>query len=176
MTQRYPTLSIILHWLIALGIFVCFPLGLYMADLKLSPTKLQLISYHKWLGVTIFALLVIRVLWRVTHTVPTLPNQMPKWQIAASHLTHVALYLLMMAIPVSGWLMSSAKGFTTVYFGIFPLPDLLEKNKEIADLLESTHALLNYVLLAFVVLHIAGALKHHFIDKDNLINRMLIKK
>jgi cytochrome b561 len=101
---------------------------------------------------------------------------MPKWQIAASHLTHLALYLLMMAIPVSGWLMSSAKGFTTVYFGIFPLPDLLEKNKEIADLLESTHALLNYVLLAFVVLHIAGALKHQFIDKDNLINRMLIKK
>lgn len=176
MTQRYSTLSIILHWLIALGIFVCFPLGLYMADLKLSPTKLQLISYHKWLGVTIFALLVIRILWRVTHQAPALPNQMPKWQIAASHLTHSALYLLMIAIPVSGWLMSSAKGFTTVYFGIFPLPDLLEKNKEVADLLESTHATLNYILLAFVILHIAGALKHQFIDKDNLINRMLIKK
>lgn len=175
MTQRYSTFAIILHWTIALGIFICFPLGLYMADLKLSPTKLQLISYHKWLGVTIFGLLVIRILWRLTHTPPSLPGQMPKWQVAAAHLTHMALYLLMIAIPVSGWLMSSAKGFTTVYFGILPLPDLLDKSKELAETLEIVHESLNYFLLGLVTLHIVGAIKHQWIDKDNLINRMLIK-
>lgn len=171
---RYTRTAMTLHWLIALGIFIAFPLGLYMGDLKLSPMKLQLMSYHKWLGVSIFILVLIRLLWRASHRAPeALP--MPRWQSLVSQATHLALYGLMIAIPLSGWLMSSAKGFTTVYFGVFPLPNLLEKSKELGDSLEELHAVLNYVLLVLVGLHIAGALKHHFIDRDSTMSRMLPK-
>ncbi len=170
---KYSGLAIIFHWLTALGIFICFPLGLYMADLKLSPTKLQLISYHKWLGVTIFGVLVLRMIWRAFNKAPALPSNTPKWQIGAAHATHLFLYVLMIAIPVSGWLMSSAKGFTTVYLGMFPLPDLIGKDKELGDTLRNLHQQLNYALLILVVLHIAAAIKHQFFDRDGLIGRMI---
>lgn len=171
--SKYSGLAIFFHWLTALGIFICFPLGLYMADLKLSPTKLQLISYHKWLGVTIFGVLVLRIIWRAFNKAPRLPSNTPKWQIGAAHATHLFLYILMIAIPLSGWLMSSAKGFTTVYLGMFALPDLVEKNKELGDTLRAVHTQLNYALLMLVILHIAAAIKHQWIDRDGLIGRMI---
>lgn len=170
--SNYTWPAISFHWLIAIGIFICFPIGMYMEDLKLSPLKLQLISYHKWLGVTIFGLLVLRIIWRSFNKPPALPSIMPKWQIGLSHATHLALYLLMIAIPVSGWLMSSAKGYTTVYLGIFPLPDLLEKDKALGHNLAELHEILNYVLLLLVGLHIVAAIKHHIIDRDDILTRM----
>jgi cytochrome b561 len=173
MKTKYSGLAIFFHWMTALGIFICFPLGLYMADLKLSPTKLQLISYHKWLGVTIFGVLVLRIIWRAFNKPPELPAETPKWQTQMAHLTHLALYALMIAIPLTGWLMSSAKGFTTVYLGLWPLPDLLSKDKELGDLLKETHQLLNYALLVLVTLHIAAAVKHQLFDRDHLMSRML---
>lgn len=160
-----------LHWLMALLFFAVLPLGLYMADLKLSPTKLQLYSYHKWMGITILLLAVLRILWRITHRPPALT--MPRWQQIASATVHAALYVLFLAIPVSGWLMSSAKGFQTVLFGVLPLPDLINKNKELGHTLGSVHEILSYTLSLLVVLHIAAALKHQFIDKDDLLSRML---
>ena len=169
---QYTWTAIVFHWMIALGIFICFPLGMYLEELKLSPLKLQLISYHKWLGVTIFGLLVLRIIWRSFNKPPALPNTMPKWQIGASHMTHLALYLLMIAIPLSGWLMSSAKGYTTVYLGMFPLPDLLEKDKALGHNLGELHEALNYLLLLLVGLHIVAAIKHHLIDKDDILSRM----
>lgn len=170
---KYTPLAILFHWLTALGIFVCFPLGLYMSDLALSPRKLQLISYHKWLGVTIFAILVFRIIWRFFHQPPALPESMPAWQITASNLTHIALYFFMIAVPLSGWIMSSAKGFTTVYLGIFPLPDLISKDTVLAESLVDVHEFLNYALLLLVLLHIAAAIKHHFINHDSVLVRML---
>ena len=169
---QYTWTAITFHWLIAVGIFICFPIGMLMGDLELSPLKLQLISYHKWLGVTIFGLLVLRVIWRGFNKPPALPSTMPKWQIGLSHATHLALYLLMIAIPVSGWLMSSAKGYTTVYLGMFPLPDLLEKDKVVGHNLEELHEALNYILLLLVGLHIVAAIKHHIIDRDDILSRM----
>jgi cytochrome b561 len=173
MQTKYSSLAILFHWLTALGIFICFPIGLYMADLKLSPTKLQLISYHKWLGVTIFGILVLRILWRAFKKPPALPAETPKWQNQIAHLTHLALYVLMIAIPLTGWLMSSAKGFTTVYLGIWPLPDFIGKDKELGDLINEAHKLLNYVLLILVTLHIVAVIKHQFFDRDHLMSRML---
>lgn len=173
MAKKYTGTAIFFHWITALGLFICFPLGMYMVDLPLSPTKLQLISYHKWLGVTLFSVLVLRLIWRATHAAPALPWHTPKWQIWAAHATHFALYLLMIAIPLSGWLMSSAKGFTTVYLGIFPLPDLVGKDKELGDTLKNLHALLNYALLTLFILHVVAALKHQLIDQDGLLSRML---
>ncbi|MES2770958.1 MAG: cytochrome b [Pseudomonadota bacterium] len=169
--QSYTKLAIFFHWLTALMIFVAFPLGLYMHDLPFSPNKLQLYSYHKWLGITVLLIAILRLTWRATHPAPPM-LAMPRWQQLLAHSIHHLLYLLIFAIPISGWLMSSAKGFQTVYFGILPLPDLLAKNKELGDLLAEVHELLNYTLLALVGAHIAGALKHHFVERDDTLKRM----
>jgi cytochrome b561 len=173
MTAQYTRTAITLHWAIALMIFTIFPLGLYMHDLPLSPDKLRLYSYHKWLGVTIFLLAVLRVTWRVRHRAPPLPAAMPGWEKLASHGVHYLLYALIFAVPLSGWLMSSAKGVQTVWFGVLPLPDLVAKNKELGDLLQETHSSLNFLMFAAVLAHAGAALKHHFIDRDDILTRML---
>lgn len=175
MDDRYTLTAIVLHWLVALLIFAAFPLGFYMHDLPLSPTKLHLYSYHKWLGVTVLLLLAIRLAWRSTHRPPALPDSMTSWQQLVSHLVHGGLYVLMLAVPLSGWLMSSAKGFQTVWFGVLPLPDLVGKDKVLGETLSLIHTGLNYLLLALVVLHVAAALKHRLIDKDDIVFRMLPK-
>ena len=173
---RYTASAIVLHWLVALLIFVAFPLGVYMHDLPLSPTKLQLYSYHKWIGITILMLASLRVAWRVTHAPPPLPEDMASWQRCASQVVHFLLYLLILAIPLSGWLMSSAKGFQTVWFGVLPLPDLLDKDRELGDLLAEVHKALNFVLLALVILHVGAALKHHFVEHRPFLQRMGLGK
>ena len=173
--ERYNNTAIALHWLIALLIFAAFPLGLYMHDLPLSPTKLQLFSYHKWIGITVLFLAFVRVVWRITHTPPALPDSIPRLLQMASHIVHGFLYALLFAVPISGWLMSSAKGFKTVWFGVVPLPDLVDKDKALGDLLTGVHESLNYILLLLVVLHIAAVIKHSFIDKDDVLTRMLPK-
>lgn len=173
MNTRYTRTAMSLHWLIAVAIFGSFALGTYMADLRVSPTMLKLYSWHKWAGVTIFVLVMVRLVWRLTHTPPPLPSQMPAHERLAAHAGHLALYGLMLAIPVSGWLMSSAKGFQTVWFGWVPLPDLVTKDAALGELLQQVHLVLNYVLLALVVVHVAAALKHHFINRDDVLLRML---
>lgn len=170
---RYTRTAIALHWLVALLILAAFPLGVYMHDLPISPARLQLYSYHKWLGITVLLLAVARILWRTWHTPPVLPATLPDWQKISSHLTHQLLYVLLFAVPLSGWLMSSAKGFKTVWLGIVPLPDLLAKDKALGDALATVHQGLNIFLLLLVSLHVAAALKHHFLDKDDVLLRML---
>lgn len=172
-TSSYTTIAIALHWLIALGIFGAFSLGLYMHELPLSPTKLKLYSYHKWTGVTIFLLGLIRLTWRATHPAPPLPDHMPQWQRVSAHATHLLLYVLLVAIPLTGWLMSSAKGFQTVWFGVLPLPDMLDKNKELGDTLALVHKSLNFSMAALVIAHVGAAVKHHVVDHDGILARML---
>ena len=171
--QPFTAVAIGLHWLIAFALIGTFSLGLYMHDLPLSPHKLKLYSWHKWAGVTIFLFVVLRLGWRLTHRPPQLPAAMPAWQRRAAEATHVLLYGLMFAVPLSGWLMSSAKGFQTVWFGILPLPDLLDKNKELGDALQQVHVLLNFGMAGLVLAHLGASLKHHFIDRDDVLSRML---
>jgi cytochrome b561 len=168
----YTRTAIALHWLVAVLILGAFALGLYMVELELSPTKLKLYSWHKWLGVTIWMIALVRLVWRLTHRPPPLPA-LPTWQRIAASTTHVLLYVLVLAIPISGWLFSSASGFPVVYFGVLPLPDLVGKDKELAKLLQSVHATLNYTLMAIIVVHAAAAIKHHFVDRDVVFYRML---
>ncbi|MBK9160563.1 MAG: cytochrome b [Nitrosomonadales bacterium] len=172
-SATYTRTAIALHWAVAVLIFAAFPLGLYMHDLPLSPVKLKLYSYHKWIGVTIFMLAILRVTWRTMHRPPALPGTMPAWEKFTAHTVHLLLYALLFAIPLSGWLMSSAKGFQTVWFGVLPLPDLIGKDKELGELLEDIHVALNFTLLGLVFAHVAGALKHHFIERDGILARML---
>ena len=170
---RYTKTAIALHWLAALLIFTTFPLGVYMHELALSPFKLKLVSYHKWIGVTIFLLTVLRLAWRATHIPPPPPQTIPLWQQRAAHGLHLLLYLLLLVIPLSGWLMSSARGVPVIYLGLVQLPDLVAKDKALGDLLTETHEALNFGLLVLVGMHIAAALKHHFIEHDATLRRML---
>jgi cytochrome b561 len=172
-TEHYTRTAVSLHWIIALLIFTAFPLGVYMHDLPLSPDKLRLYSWHKWLGVSIFLLAMLRVFWRGTHRPPPLPATMQPWERFAAEAVHYSLYVLILAIPLSGWLMSSAKGVQTVWFGVLPLPDLLAKDKALGDALKLMHVVLNFTMFGLVIAHIGAALKHHFIEHDDILARML---
>lgn len=169
---HYTRTAIALHWLMAALLLGLFCVGLYMHELPLSPLKLKIYSWHKWAGVTAFWLVLFRLLWRAGHPPPPLPAAMPTWQKAAAQGLHHLLYLLMVGIPLSGWLMSSAKGFQTVYFGFLPLPDLLQKDKELGEVLETVHAGLNYAWAVLVIMHTGAALKHHWLDRDDVLSRM----
>ena len=177
-SDNYTRTAIVLHWLIAIAIIATFGVGYYMHDLQLSPFKLKIYSWHKWAGVTIFLLVLFRLVWRFTHRPPGPPTGMTAWQHVAAEFAHRLIYVLMIAIPLSGWLMSSAKGFQTVYFGVLPLPDLLAKDKELGNLLAVVHTVLNFTLIGLVIGHAGAAIKHHFIDRDDVLVRMLpfIKK
>lgn len=173
MNNRYTRTAIFLHWLIALGLIATFALGFYMEGLPLSPNKLKLYSWHKWAGIGLLLLAVVRLAWRLTHPVPALPNTMgPRSQFMA-HVGHWLLYVLMLAIPFSGWLMSSAQGFQVVWFGVVPLPDLVSKSESLGETLRVVHVTLNYLLLVTVIGHVGAALQHHFIKKDTVLVRML---
>ncbi len=170
---RYTGVAITLHWLIAAAILCTFLLAQYMTGLQLSPVKLRLYSYHKWIGVTIFLLVLIRLAWRVSHRPPPPPVSMPAWQHSAARIAHFFLYAMTLAIPVSGWLMSSASGFQVMYLSVIPIPDLIAKNKDTAEQLKQLHESLNWLMVLVVALHVAAALKHHLVDRDDVLWRML---
>lgn len=169
----YTRTAVCLHWAIALLIFAAFPLGLYMHDLVLSPNKLRLFNYHKWIGITALILAVVRLVWRLIYRPPELPSTMAPWERSAALAMHLLLYALIVAVPLSGWLMSSATGFQTVWFGVIPLPDLVGKDKEFGRFLVEVHRNLDYLLIALIGLHIAAALKHHFFARDNILSQMI---
>lgn len=171
--KTYGKTAMTFHWLMFLLMSGSFTVGFYMADLPLSPLKLKLYSWHKWAGVTLFMLVLLRLIWRQLHPPPVLPASMPLWQQRAAELTHFALYVLMIVMPLSGWLMSSAKGFTTVWFGVLPLPNLLQKNPPLGEALAEVHGAIGLIILAVVALHVLAALKHHFVDRDEVLARML---
>lgn len=172
--DRYTKPAVLLHWLIALLIISAFGLGLTMVDIPgLTPTKLKYFSWHKWLGVTVLALVCVRLLWRLTHKAPAYPAHMPAWQQSAAHGLHLGLYVLMFAIPVSGYFYSLAAGVPVVYLGLFQLPVIMAPNPELKPLLKDIHYVLNMTMAAAVAAHVLAALKHQFIDKDGVLKRML---
>ena len=172
MSTTYTPVAKGLHWLMAVMIIGLLALGIYMHELPLSPQKLELYSWHKWAGVTVFLLVWLRLAWRVTHRPPALPESMSALMKLAAHAGHLALYGLMVVIPLSGWLMSSAKGVQTVWFGVLPIPDLLTRDKALGDLLQEVHKALNWLLMLTLAGHVAAALWHHFVLKDDTLRRM----
>lgn len=161
-----------LHWLMAALILGLAALGIVMHEMPLSPLKLELYAWHKWFGVTVFLLAWLRLAWRLTHRPPALPATLSAPLQRLAHAGHALLYVLMIVIPLSGWLMSSAKGVQTVWFGIVPLPDLLGRDRELGDLLQLAHKLLNLLLLLTLAGHVLAALWHHFVLKDDTLRRM----
>jgi cytochrome b561 len=172
--QRYTKTAILLHWLIAVLIVAAFTLGLTMVDIPgLTPTKLRYFSWHKWLGCTVFAFACIRLLWRLAHTAPPYPAIMPHWQQKAATALHTLLYLLIFAVPLSGYFYTLSAGVPVVYLGIVPLPVVMEPNMALKPILKQVHYTLNMTLLTAVIVHVLAALKHQFIDRDDVLKRML---
>jgi cytochrome b561 len=175
---RYSTVAIALHWLLALAIIATLGVGLYVEGLPFSPHKLKVMSWHKWAGITILVLSAVRLLWRLTHPAPPLAPAvlaaMAPWQHQVHRGTHVVLYLLFFAVPLLGWAYSSSLGVPVVWFGVWPLPDWVPVNREFGNLvLKPLHKTAAYLLAAVALLHVAAALKHQFVDRDDLMLRML---
>lgn len=168
---RYTRTAVVLHWLLALAIAGSFCVGVYMTSLPFSPHRLKLYNWHKWAGVVILALSALRLLWRLAHRPPE-DVPMPLWQQRTAHVAHLLLYILFFTVPLMGWAYSSAAGFPIVLFGVLPLPDFVPKDAALAEFLKPWHGRLAWMLAAVVGLHVLGALKHHFIDRDGLIRRM----
>jgi cytochrome b561 len=172
--QRYSSTAIALHWLIALLIVGTFTLGLVMTDIPgLTPTKLRYFSWHKWAGVTVLALAALRLLWRLRSRPPAYPEGMAPWQRSAAHALHGLLYVLMFAVPLSGYFYSLAAGVPVVYFGLLPLPVLIDASPALKPVLGALHYWLNMLLAALVALHVLAALKHLLLDRDGIMERML---
>lgn len=170
-TARYGPVAVALHWLTALLIVANLALGLSMVPLPLSPRKLQWYQWHKWIGITVFLVASVRLAWRIAHPVASMA--MPEWQRRAAAAVHVALYVLLFAVPLSGWIYSSATGIQVVYLGWLPLPDLVDKDRTLAAMLRVTHVSLVAILTLLVVAHAGAALKHHLLDRDGVLARMV---
>ena len=172
MAPRHYGWSLIgLHWLTLLLIAAAFALGLILDDMPLSPTKLKLYAWHKWIGLLVLALLPLRLLLRRLDSLDRLAELVP-WEVRLSSLVHGLLYLLMFAAPLLGWLHSSAAGFSVVWFGVLPLPDLVGKDKAMAEVLKELHEGAVFTLVSLVVFHALAAVYHHHMRKDGVLARM----
>lgn len=172
--SRYTIPAIVLHWLIALLIIGTFTLGLVMTDIPgITPAKLKYFNWHKWAGVTVLALAALRLLWRLFRHPPAYADQMPAWQRGAAHGLHWLLYVLMFAVPLSGYFYSLATGYPVVWFGVLELPVLIGPDPVLKVVLKDVHYWLNMLLAVLVGVHVAAAFKHLLVDRDDVMARML---
>jgi cytochrome b561 len=170
---RYTAIAQALHWIIAALIAVQFTLAWTADDLPLGMHKLALLARHKSFGMTVLMLAALRLLWRLFNPAPPLPAGMTGIERFLARATHFAFYVLLFAMPLTGWLMSSAKNYSVSWFGLFTWPNLIGPNERSFQILKETHDLLSDVLFAIVILHVLAALKHHFWNKDDVLKRML---
>jgi Cytochrome B561 len=171
--RPYSALAIALHWLTLLLLIAGFTIVWSLPDKLSTPNDFQLLGLHKSIGITILGLTLLRLLWRASHPAPAIPASTPLWQRRAAGLSHALLYLLLFAIPLAGWAMSSAGGHPVSWLGLTTLPNLLAKNKALSHDLMTVHKTLAITLLVIVGIHVLAALKHHFVDRDNVLRRML---
>lgn len=170
---RYGATAQTLHWLIAALVLVMFGLGWYMTDLPVGQRKLDLYQIHRSLGITIFGLAVVRLVWRLFHPAPPLPAHMAAWERAAARTSHALLYLMLFVQPLIGFLQSNAANFPIVLWGWLPLPALIGSDEPLAETLVAVHSWNSRLLLVLILIHVAAALRHHFILKDDVLRRML---
>lgn len=170
--EHYTRTAVALHWTIA-GLIICgFTLGWVMTELAISPLKLRMYNWHKWVGITVLGLAAVRGIWRLAHTAPAL-LPMPVWQRISAHGLHGLLYVFMFLQPLSGWAYSNAVGYPIVYLSLIPLPNLVSKDKALAHTLLEVHETVAWILAVALALHALAALKHHFMDRDGTLKRML---
>lgn len=174
---HYDKVAISLHWLMALCIIGMLVLGFFMEDISPISLRFDAINWHKALGITLLFLTLVRIVWRLTHTPPALPEAMPKIEKLAARLGHLGLYGFMLAMPLSGWLFTSAYAkYPITFFGLFPVPYLPVPDtyrKVLGEFFNEVHELMAYGLIALLVVHLAAALKHHFYDRDTVLSHMI---
>lgn len=169
----YGIIAQVLHWSVAALIFMQLPLGVYAASLPVSLARLQWVSYHKSLGLTILALVLVRLVWRWVDAPPPLPDTLASWERRAAHAMHGALYIVPILAMLAGWLYASAVGLTVNWFGVLLIPDLIAKNTALAPLLKGLHQVLVGLLVLLLIGHIGAAARHAFVLRDNVMQRML---
>ena len=170
--SRYTRTAVALHWTMAGLILAGLFMGWTMTEMDVSPQRLKVYNWHKWVGVTVLALAILRLLWRLTHRAPPLAGSPPRWQRLAAHGGHALLYVLMFVMPLTGWIYSNYSGYPVVYLGKVPLPDLVERDRELAQSWVQVHHTLAVVLALVVAGHVLAALYHQLIMKDGTLRRM----
>lgn len=172
---HYGLIAIILHWVTALLIIGLIGLGIYMVrlpDVGFNTKKVTLVLWHKELGIWVLLLVVLRLFWRWLNVVPELPPTVPRWQKLAARSVQLAFYGFMFAMPITGWLMSSAAGIPVFFLG-WKLPYIISYDDYLFHVYLNVHKWVGYSLAVVICLHIAGALQHHFIYKDDTLRKML---
>jgi cytochrome b561 len=172
--ERWGSVSIGLHWTIAaLVLLVQVPAGITMVSV--DPGTVQNVGYniHKTTGIVIFLLAIVRLGWRWSQPVPGYAQDMPAWQAKTARTTHALLYIVLFAMPISGFLYTAMGGFPVPFFMVYDLAQLVPENKPVAEIFKLIHLTLQWVLYVVVLLHVAGALQHHLIRKDGILRRML---
>ena len=170
--RGYTAVAKVLHWLTALLVLGLIGLGLWMVGLPISLAKLYAYAWHKWIGLTVLALSVLRLAWRVYRPPPALPDTITRWERAVAPWSHGLLLVLLLALPISGWLMSSAGGVSVVWFGILPLPDLVPRDLALFERLRTLHHWLAWILMALLTPHLLAVLRHDVLRRDGIFRRM----
>jgi len=171
--SRFGVVSILNHWVTAVLVLGMIGVGLYMSDLPRGPDKSQMIGMHKSIGIIVLGLALLRLLWRMGNPLPALLGTDSAWQRRAARIAHLALYALLLVLPLTGWIMSSAGNHPVSVFGLFTLPPLVDQSKALGEAFEEIHVVLAWSLMAVLALHFVAALKHHFMDGDATLRRML---
>ncbi|MBS3928407.1 MAG: cytochrome b [Sphingomonadales bacterium] len=174
-SDRYSRGAVVLHWLIALLIILNL-IGAFVAEDLPKADKAMVMGYHKATGITILVLTLARIVWRLMHKAPPMVETLKAWEAALARVTHAGFYFLMLAVPLTGWAMSSAfsKGGPVSMFGLFDVPALpVGTDKPTADMFYELHEIFAFVMIGLFVLHLGAALKHHFVDKDGTMRRMV---
>lgn len=171
--DRWGAISQLLHWAVVLLIAAIAIIGLTMVDMNNGPSKIKIYALHKSLGLTLLSLVALRLLWRFYAGAPHPVAGTPHWQERIASLTHWALYALMFALPVSGWVFNSSSGYPLQYFGLFNLPKIAQRSEELAQLSRTLHEYGFWLLLALVLAHAGAAFYHHLFQNDDTLRRML---
>lgn len=174
--DRYGIVAIAFHWLMALLLVALVALGLYMVSLPdagFNTKKIVLILFHKEFGIIALALAAARLAWRIGNALPALVESLPDWQKVIARFVHLCFYALMFALPLTGWLMSSAAGIPVYFFGLFNLPDFIAHDEYLFQVYIEIHKWLGYALIVCILVHAGAALRHHFLLKDETLKRML---
>jgi cytochrome b561 len=169
--SHYTRVAIWLHWLIGLAVIANIALAMLTEGLP-RETQRAAMDIHKALGITILALTVVRIAWRLGHRPPPLPAAIPAWQRLLGRITHGLFYVLLILLPLSGWVWMSAAGRPIDFFGLFAVPVIVAPNEALADVMHDRHELLGLTMLALAAIHILAALKHQFVDRTGFIGRM----
>jgi len=170
--QKFGPVAIFLHWLIAACILFSVAMGLIVSSVEESDTTTLILAVHKSLGIAIFILACVRLAWRLTHPAPPLPRDIHAFQRLAASATHTLLYVIIFAMPVTGYIAVAARGRETTFFGLFAVPFWAPLDRVLSRNAQTIHEYGQYVLYALLVAHIGAAIYHHFILKDQILERM----